>query len=176
MYVAGISSGSIRTRRNACSASKTSSASGTPTIRRFDVLLNEQVLYSLFKVLCKWLHPYWSHFGCGRVPSMNSVCMRRSVWSRMHKMGSDKHWSCMGRPLQRLGRDMSLVKCSTQLHVTCAMLGRTGERAPTSAVIAQPGRGAGAVITGNKYTLIQYAVLITGVKWLACMCSTTWCS
>lgn len=44
MYVAGITSGSVRNRAIA-TPSKTSSASGTPTIRRFDVLLNEQVLY-----------------------------------------------------------------------------------------------------------------------------------
>lgn len=42
MYVAGISSGSVRNRTIA-TPSGTSSSSVTPTIRRFDVLLNEQV-------------------------------------------------------------------------------------------------------------------------------------
>lgn len=50
MYVTGFSSGSVRNRTIAAGSSKTSSSSGTPTIRRFDVLLNEQVsCYSLFR-------------------------------------------------------------------------------------------------------------------------------
>lgn len=50
MFVTGISSGSVR-NRTVATPSKSSSASGTPTIRRFDVLLNEQVLcYNLFEM------------------------------------------------------------------------------------------------------------------------------
>ena len=86
MFVAGISSGSIRNRAIA-TPSKTSSASGTPTIRRFDVLLNEQVLcHSLCYSILPYLNISTELFGGGgsrarpRVTKSYVFHHDRSVW------------------------------------------------------------------------------------------------